>query len=218
MRRYNGDGYGEQEDGTPFNGTGVGRIWPLLTGERGHYELASGRDPLPYLNAMTAMSGTGGMLPEQVWDTHPISSRKLYPGRPTGSAMPLAWAHAEFIKLLVSRQLGHPYDRPKSVWRRYKAIRPRPNVAFWSEQSPISRIEAGARLQILLQYSNQIHWGFDGWREARDVQTVDYGLGVHVAELQTKDLRAGQRIDFTFRNSITGRWAGEDYHISVISD
>ncbi|MFI5303416.1 MAG: glycoside hydrolase family 15 protein [Nitrospiria bacterium] len=217
-RRYNGDGYGEQEDGTPFNGAGVGRIWPLLTGERGHYELASGRDPLPYLNAMTAMSGTGGMLPEQVWDTHPISSRKLYPGRPTGSAMPLAWAHAEFIKLLVSRQLGHPYDRPKSVWRRYKAIRPRPNVAFWSEQFPISRIEAGARLQILLQHSNQIHWGFDGWREARDVETVDYGLGVHVAELQTKDLRAGQWIDFTFRNSITGRWAGEDYHISVILD
>ena len=41
--RYNGDGYGEHEDGSPFDGTGVGRPWPLLTGERAHYELAAGR-------------------------------------------------------------------------------------------------------------------------------------------------------------------------------
>ena len=42
-RRYNGDGYGEHEDGSPFDGTGIGRAWPLLTGERAHYELAAGR-------------------------------------------------------------------------------------------------------------------------------------------------------------------------------
>src|SRR5205807_2213999 len=36
--RYNGDGYGEHADGSPFDGTGIGRPWPLLAGERGHYE------------------------------------------------------------------------------------------------------------------------------------------------------------------------------------
>ena len=41
--RYNDDGYGEHEDGAPFDGTGIGRGWPLLTGERAHYELAAGR-------------------------------------------------------------------------------------------------------------------------------------------------------------------------------
>ena len=50
--RYTGDGYGEHPDGRGFDGTGQGRAWPLLTGERGHYELAAGRDPLPYLRAM----------------------------------------------------------------------------------------------------------------------------------------------------------------------
>ena len=87
----------------PYDGTGRGRGWPLLTGERGHYELVAGRDPLPYLEAMTGMASPGGMLPEQVWDADPIPSRRLEPGRPTGSAMPLVWAHAEFIKLMVSR-------------------------------------------------------------------------------------------------------------------
>jgi len=51
-RRYNHDGYGQREDGGPFVGCGKGRAWPLLTGERGHYELAAGRAPAPYLQAM----------------------------------------------------------------------------------------------------------------------------------------------------------------------
>ena len=93
-------------DGRPYDGTGLGRGWPLLTGERGHYELAAGRDPLPFLEAMTRMASPGGMLPEQVWDADPIPDRRLAPGRPSGSATPLVWAHAEFIKLMVSRRLG----------------------------------------------------------------------------------------------------------------
>ena len=56
-------------------GTGRGRAWPLLTGERGHYELSCGRDPLPFLLAMTRMTSMGGMLPEQVWDAAPVSQQ-----------------------------------------------------------------------------------------------------------------------------------------------
>ena len=74
-----GDGYGEHDDGAPYDGTGRARPWPLLTGERRHYEPAAGRDPLP-----------------------------------------LAWAHVEFAKLTISRQLGHPFDRPSAVWRCYQ--------------------------------------------------------------------------------------------------
>src|SRR5204863_8209275 len=94
--RYTGDGYGEQDDGSAFGGTGRGRGWPLLTGERGHYELCAGANPLPYLQAMAAMTSPGGMIPEQVWDSDPIRARRLSPGQPSGSAMPLAWAHASF--------------------------------------------------------------------------------------------------------------------------
>jgi len=74
--RYKGDCYGEKDDSRPYDGTGHGRGWPLLTGERGHYELAAERDPLPFLAAMTGMASSGGMLPEQVWDAEPIPSRR----------------------------------------------------------------------------------------------------------------------------------------------
>ncbi|HDP90185.1 MAG TPA: glucan 1,4-alpha-glucosidase [Thioalkalivibrio sp.] len=110
--RYNGDGYGEHEDGAPFDGTGRGRLWPLLTGERGHYELAAGRDPLPFIRALECFANDGGMLPEQVWEAEPIPARGLTPGRGTGSATPLAWAHAEYIRLLRSRKDRKVFDRP----------------------------------------------------------------------------------------------------------
>ncbi len=113
--RYTGDGYGEHDDGTAYDGTGRGRLWPLLTGERGHYELLRGRDAMPYLTALAAMAGQGGMLPEQLWDAAAIPDAGLAPGKPTGSAMPLAWAHAEYIKLAYSLLEGKPVDRPEPL-------------------------------------------------------------------------------------------------------
>ena len=103
-RRYNGDGYGEHDDGAPYDGTGVGRVWPLLAGERAHYELAAGRraEAERLLAAMEAGASPGRLLPEQVWDGAPIPALELEPGKPSGSAMPLVWAHAEHIKLLRS--------------------------------------------------------------------------------------------------------------------
>jgi glucoamylase len=80
--RYQGDGYGEHPDGGPFDGTGVGRGWPLLTGERAHYELAAGRrDTATELaHAMEALAGESGLLPEQVWDSADIPDRDCSSG------------------------------------------------------------------------------------------------------------------------------------------
>ena len=213
--RYTGDGYGEHEDGAAFDGVGRGRAWPLLTGERGHYELAAGNDPLPYLEAMVAMSNMGGMLPEQVWDSAAIPSRGLYPGRPSGSAMPLVWAHAEYIKLLISRQLGHPYDRPSASWKRYQGQRPLIQNAIWLPQSPSQEIGVGQTLLIGLFEPSTIHWGVDGWQLIQDTATQDTGIGLHVAELETKTLRSGQRIDFTLQGAHGGEWLGRNFSIAV---
>ena len=136
----------------PFDGTGIGRGWPLLTGERGHYEIEAGNDPLPYLEAMAAMASPGGMIPEQVWDAEPIPERRLFPGRASGSAMPLAWAHAEFVKLLVSRQINRPFDRPRAMWQRYRGRRPVAAHAFWWPHAPIGAMRAGARLAVALPF------------------------------------------------------------------
>jgi glucoamylase len=214
--RYNGDGYGEHDDGSAYDGTGRGRGWPLLTGERGHYELAAGRDPLPYLEAMTAMASPGGMLPEQVWDADPIPSRRLMPGRPTGSAMPLVWAHAEFIKLLISRQLGQPVDRPRTVWRRYRARRPTARHAFWGLHAPVDSVHAGERLAIALPRPGIVHWGREGWREVADEPTRDSGLGFQIAALEVGRLPPGERVEFTWRWQETGAWQGRDYTVVVL--
>jgi hypothetical protein len=84
--------------------------------------------------------------------------RRLFPGRPTGSAMPLAWTHAEFVKLMISRQLGYPFDRPAAVWRRYGSRRPEAKRAFWCLHAPIGRIEHGMALIIALPRAARIHY------------------------------------------------------------
>ncbi len=213
--RYLGDGYGEQANGRAYDGTGIGRGWPLLAGERGHYELCAGNDPLPYLSAMCQMASPGGMIPEQVWDADPVPERRLFPGFATGSAMPLAWAHAEFVKLLVSRGLGRPFDQPRALRQRYGARPSKSEYAFWSPQAAIGAITAGARLAILLPVPAIVHWGTDGWGDVTDIPTEDTGLGFHVAPLATAALPAGTRIDFTWRWQDGGMWAGADWSVVV---
>ena len=95
-RRYNHDGYGQRADGTSFVGWGVGRPWPLLTGERGHYELAAGRDAIPYLRTLESFAVGIGLIPEQIWDQPNKPEMLLRCGGPTDAALPLVWAHAEY--------------------------------------------------------------------------------------------------------------------------
>ncbi len=191
--RYNGDGYGEHEDGSPFNGTGRGRPWPLLTGERGHYELAAGRDAeaRDLLRAMTRMGSRLGLLPEQVWEVGAIPEHFLFPGRPSGSAMPLVWAHAEFMKLAASLRLGRPIDRPEPVWLRYGGQRPRAAYAHWSRRMPIGWIRAGQGLRLLLREPALIRW------PQGEAWTTEGALGLHRADLPTEALAPGERFAFS---------------------
>jgi len=214
--RYNDDGYGEHDDGSAFDGTGRGRAWPLLTGERGHYEVAAGRDPLPLLLAMVRMASPGGMLPEQIWDAPPVPSRGLEPGRPTGSAMPLAWAHAEYIKLVVSRSLGRPFDRPERVWQRYGGRRQRLQRVVWCEHAPASELPEGAALTVAATAPATFRWGFDGWQDIREQRTTATTLGLHIVEIDTLRLKRGRSIDLTYRLEPGGQWIGRDFRIAVV--
>jgi glucoamylase len=214
--RYNDDGYGEHADGSAYDGTGVGRAWPLLTGERGHYELAAGADPLPLLLAMVRMASPGGMLPEQIWDAAPVPARGLEPGRPTGSAMPLAWAHAEYIKLVVSRSLGRPFDRPGCVWQRYGGRRPRLQRIIWCEHAPAAELPEGTALTVAATAPATFRWGFDGWNDITERRTAATTLGLHIVEIDTSQLKGGRSIDLTYRLEPSGEWVGRDFHIAVV--
>ncbi len=216
--RYVDDGYGEHHDGSAYDGTGHGRGWPLLTGERGHYEVAAGNDALPLLDAMAAMMSSGGMLPEQVWDTAPIPERYLFPGRPSGSAMPLAWAHAEFIKLVISQHRQRPIDRPTAAWQRYRGQRLRAKRAFWFPNAPIAYLPAGSRLVVALPRPAEIRWSSDGAQHTADTPTLDAGLATHTADLHVERLAPGQRVDFTWRWRDTGEWIGQNFAALAVAE
>jgi glucoamylase len=125
--RYNGDGYGEQRDGAPWDvgfpkgsQTTIGRIWPIFAGERGEYQLAAGQSAGDRLQAMAATANDAGLLPEQVWDDNPPAGQPGFPpGRPTFSATPLAWTHAQLIRLAWSISAGSPVEQPAVVACRY---------------------------------------------------------------------------------------------------
>ncbi|TGV51197.1 glucan 1,4-alpha-glucosidase [bacterium M00.F.Ca.ET.141.01.1.1] len=215
--RYNSDGYGEHEDGAPFDGTGQGRPWPLLAGERAHYELAAGRkdEAASLLDALERSAGPGGLLPEQVWDGADIPERELLHGKPSGSAMPLVWAHSEHIKLLRSLRDGAVFDMPPQGVKRYienKTISPfRP----WRFNNKIRTLPAGKALRIELMAAATVHWSTDDWATAHDSQTVENAFGIHLVDLPTAGLPEGNTLVFTFFWPGTGDWENVDF--SVIS-
>ncbi|MGD9597840.1 MAG: glucan 1,4-alpha-glucosidase [Steroidobacteraceae bacterium] len=215
--RYNGDGYGEHEDGRPFDGTGCGRAWPLLTGERAHFELAAGRPEAArrLARAMTAFANDGGMLPEQVWDAPDIARRGLYFGRPSGSAMPLVWAHAEYVKLARSLCEGRVFDMPPQTVDRYITNKPPLRHSIWRFNHKCRSMPAGRMLRIETLAAATVHWSDDGWRSVHDSVTRDTGLGVHFVDLPGERLQPGDAVKFTFCWREAARWEGVDFEVRV---
>ena len=69
---------------------------------------------------MMAFANEGLMIPEQVWDrrTSPYDSFRL--GSGTGSATPLAWSMAQFIRLAMNLKAGRNLETPEIVARHYQ--------------------------------------------------------------------------------------------------
>jgi len=215
--RYNDDGYGEHEDGAPFDGTGIGRGWPLLTGERAHYELAAGRveNAKRLLAALESFANEGGLISEQVWDAPDIPERELYFGRPSGSAMPLVWAHAEYLKLRRSLRDGRLFDLPPQTVRRYltdKTVSPR---MVWRFNHKIRSMPPGKLLRIETIAPAVIHWSTDAWNTVQDVTAQDVGLGIYIADLTTKALSEGKQIKFTFYWLGADNWEGTNFTVRI---
>ncbi|HKT32468.1 MAG TPA: glycoside hydrolase family 15 protein [Gammaproteobacteria bacterium] len=214
--RYNEDGYGEHADGRPFDGSGIGRAWPLLSGERGHYAIDAGEDPLPYLKSMLGAASAGGMIPEQVWDTAPIPERFLSPGQPSGSAMPLVWAHAEFLKLALAAKHGVPIERLQAVAQRYRRA-PRPERVHWRDDSPCVHLAAGTQLSIEAREPFELHYGHDAWQGAADVQSTPLAFGLHAVRLDPHSLAARQSIEFTRRFLGPRGWEQRNWQVQIAS-
>ncbi len=213
-RRYNHDGYGETADGHPYVGYGIGRAWPLLVGERGHFELAAGRDPTTQIETMERLATANGLLPEQVWDEADRPALHLALGRPTEAAMPLAWAHAEYLKLLRSATDRVVFDREATVAERYQTRHRRPPLAVWKfNHRPVS-IPPAATLRVIAERRFRIHASSDGWRTKLDRDSTETGIGVSFVDLPPLD-RVGAEWQFTFYWPEADRWEGTDFAVPV---
>jgi glucoamylase len=195
-RRYNGDGYGEHDDGSPFDGTGIGRLWPLLTGERGHYAMAAGEDVRPYLDAMVRMAGKGGLLPEQIWDREAIPERGLYPGKPSGSAMPLVWAHAEFLKLLAGQTTGRAAELLDAVESRWGGKAPAAATWFWRANSRFRRVPGGRRLVFEDGAGFMLNYALDGGPQ-KSAASAPSHFGLNAVAIAADDLAGARQIAVT---------------------
>lgn len=180
--RYNNDGYGEMDDGRPWNFdgkyTGKGRLWALLTGERGQYELARYRFEMDAeirkngegsrsasahanlesargrLAAMMGMANEGLMIPEQVWDKPASPARPRFEfGEGTGSATPLAWSMAQFIRLATNLAEGRNMDTPDIVRKRYVENTPPAQASYdigeGLSEAALQRLDRSERNQPL---------------------------------------------------------------------
>ena len=212
-RRYNYDGYGQKPDGNAYDGTGEGRCWPILTGERGHYELAAGRDPMPFIEAMEKFANEGGMLPEQLWDADDLPDGKMKRGGPTGAAMPLCWSHAEYVSLVRSHKDGVCFDRIEPVYQRYAKDGTGSKIEMWTLAHQPQRIAQGKSLRIITDKAATIHWSFDGWTTANDSATRDAGFGCWFADLPANQLKTNDRIVFTFLWQ--EGWEGKDFQVEI---
>src|SRR6266513_2643977 len=170
-RRYNHDGYGQRDDGGAFDGTGVGRCWPILTGERGHYELAAGRDPKPFIAAIENFANQGGMITEQLWDGSDLPDAHMKRGCPTGAAMPLCWSHAEYIALVRSCHDGVCIDCVGPAFERYVAHPVQSNYEIWTLRYPARRVPRGKILRIILAAEATVVWSTDDWASTNKSDT-----------------------------------------------
>jgi|GEM_PF-1025488 len=214
-RRYNHDGYGQRADGGPYKGWGKGRAWPLLTGERAHYDLASGRDVKPYIQALERFASKGGMLPEQVWDEPDRPEWGMYLGRSTGSAMPLMWAHAEYIKLLRSVHDGSPFDRIPAVADRYLKGRARKDLEIWKFNRRVQTVTAGRTLRVQVPVPFFLHWTLNKWENVKDTEAVSTpAVWIHYVDIHIPR-RHRAPVRFTFYWPIGNRWEGRDFSVDV---
>ena len=216
--RYNDDGYGEHEDGTPFDSTGVGRVWPLLAGERAHYELAAGHvdEAARLLHVLEASVGAGKLLPEQVWDSADIPEHELFFGKPSGSAMPLVWAHGEYVKLLRSLHDGRVFDMPPQTVQRYIKDRAVSNRITWRLNYKCGSLPVGKVLRIELPAPGSVHWSSDYWKTITDSAARDTGLQTYIVDLPSGGLPLGSALVFTIHWLDDDRWEGSDYAVSII--
>jgi glucoamylase len=154
------------------------------------------------------------MLPEQVWDEpdRPGQSRRF--GQCAGAAMPLMWAHAEYIKLLRSAQDGQVFDRIPIVAARYLNKRGRKDLEVWKPTRRLRMMSPGKVLRIQAEASFRLRWTFDEWQNVLDSASIATNLGAHFVDIPVSSQQK-MPFRFTFLWTETKHWEGRNYEVGI---
>jgi len=164
---------------------------------------------------MESLASCTGLLSEQAWDGADLPQAYMYCGRPTGSAMPLMWAHAEYIKLLRSVRDGKVSDLIDNVAKRYLGGRAdRPLFEVWKFTRQARSVKRGYVLRLQVPASFRLHWSDDEWRTAKDTPSSTTTLGVEFVDIPIPTAQQAP-IRFTFFWPASNSWEGRDYLVSV---
>jgi len=155
-------------------------------------------------------------LPEQLWDADDLPEKHMKFGGPTGSAMPLCWAHAEYVSLVRSAHDGVCFDRIEPAFQRYVVKPVKNSHEMWSACHPIRQMPTGQVLRLIVAADATVLWSANNWASTNQADTTQISaLKVLFADLPTKDCPDNSAIKFTFFWKEAQRWEGRNYSVVV---
>mgnify|MGYP001792625812 CR=1 FL=1 len=155
------------------------------------------------------------MIPEQIWDSPDIPERGLFFGRPSGSGMPLVWAHSEYIKLARSIREGKVFDVPPAPAHRYLVEKKRSAFESWRFTDQIHSLGEGKNLRIELLAPAVVSWSRDNWKTEQEAKTRDTKLGVHIVDLARDELGSSRTLFFKVYWADEKQWEDKHFQLSL---
>src|SRR5262249_47535435 len=157
-----------------------------------------GRAAAPYLRAMENFATPTRLLAEQLWDMPDMPRNLLSYGKPTGAAMPLMWAHAEYIKLLRSLADGQVFDLIPEVAARYLQPRRSQPLEIWKSNRQVRSVPTGVTLRIQAPSAFLLHWSRDQWLHSTDTRSEATSIGIYFVDIKIAEGEDAP-ITFTFK-------------------
>jgi len=145
-------------------------------------------------------------------------------GKPTGAAMPLVWAHAEYVRLVRSLADGAVFDRIAPVADRYLTRKGRRDLEVWKPRRQVRSIARGHTLRVEAPAEFRVLWTHDGWKTRTETSATDSGLGIHYVDIAVDHAqRAPIHFTIYWLANVTLRafertantWEGRDYVVDV---
>jgi glucoamylase len=163
---------------------------------------------------MERFASSTKLLPEQVWSLPDLPNAHMVCGRPTGGAMPLVWAHSEYIKLVRSATDGQIFDIIPEVANRYRNPRKAPPLEVWTFNRQARSLPAGGTLRIQAVSPFRLHWTCDEWNQAHDTDSKSIETGHEYVDIRVAPEQHAP-VRFTFFWTNAGHWEGRDFQVCI---